>query len=225
MNKVSSKLLQLIKEGEHQKQDFKYCINDSRKIARSLVAFANSDGGILLLGVKDNGHIVGVQSDEEYYMVEAAARIYSKPAIHFMTRQWHIDGKTVLEVKVESSSVKPHYAKDEEGKWLAFVRHHDENKLASKVLIDVWLKKKSPTGILVHLEEPEKFLLNYLKMNDFITVSAFARKACISYRKAEQLLSDFIVIGIVQPYYGENKMLYQLNRKFDLVEWEAQRFP
>jgi hypothetical protein len=61
-------------------------------------------------------------------------------------------------------------------------------------------------------------------MNDFITVGAFARKACISYRKAEQLLSDFIVIGIVQPYYGENKLFYQLNRKFDLDEWEAKRY-
>ena len=223
MKKVSSKLLQLINEGEHQKQDFKFCVNDSRKIARSLVSFANTDGGVLLIGVKDNGHIVGVQSEEEYYMVESAARIYSKPPIPFKIKQWHIDGKTVLEVRIDPSNMKPHYAKDEEGKWLAFVRHNDENKLASKVLIDVWRKRKSTNGILVHLDEPEKFLLNYLKMNDFITVSAFARKACISYRKAEQLLSDFIVIGIVQPYYGENKLFYQLNRKFDLVEWEAQR--
>ena len=177
MNKVSSKLLQLIREGEHQKQDFKFCVNDSRKIARSLVAFANTDGGVLLIGVKDNGHIVGVQSEEEYYMVESAARIYSRPPIPFMIKQWHIDGKTVLEVKLDPSNLRPHYAKDEEGKWLAYVRHNDENKLASKVIIDVWQKRKSPKGILVHLGESEKFLLNYLKMNDFITVSAFARKA------------------------------------------------
>lgn len=41
---MSTKLLQMIREGEHQLQDFKYCISDSRKIARSLVAFANSEG-------------------------------------------------------------------------------------------------------------------------------------------------------------------------------------
>jgi len=47
-------IYKLIAQGEHQQQDFKYCISDSRKIARSLVAFANTDGGRLLVGVKDN---------------------------------------------------------------------------------------------------------------------------------------------------------------------------
>ncbi|MGE5393191.1 MAG: helix-turn-helix domain-containing protein, partial [Candidatus Saccharibacteria bacterium] len=41
---VSNYLLKLIQQGEHQQQDFKYCISDSKKIARSLVAFANTDG-------------------------------------------------------------------------------------------------------------------------------------------------------------------------------------
>ena len=44
-------LRKMIAEGEHLQQDFKYCINDSRKIARSLAAFANSNGGRLLLGI------------------------------------------------------------------------------------------------------------------------------------------------------------------------------
>ena len=42
---MSARLYKMIREGEHQGQDFKFCINDSKKIARSLVAFANTDGG------------------------------------------------------------------------------------------------------------------------------------------------------------------------------------
>lgn len=53
-------LQQLIAEGEHQQQDFKFEISDARKIARSLSAFSNTDGGRLLIGVKDNGRIAGV---------------------------------------------------------------------------------------------------------------------------------------------------------------------
>lgn len=68
----SGYLQKLILQGEHQTQDLKYCISDSKKIARSLVAFANSDGGRLLIGVKDNGNIAGVRSEEEYYMVESS---------------------------------------------------------------------------------------------------------------------------------------------------------
>ena len=58
-------ILSLIEEGEHEHQDFKYQISDARKIARSISAFAKNDGGHLLVGVKDNGHIAGVSSDEE----------------------------------------------------------------------------------------------------------------------------------------------------------------
>ena len=53
-------ILKFIEEGEHQQQDFKLRIDDSRKIAKTLVAFANTDGGRLLIGVKDNGTIAGV---------------------------------------------------------------------------------------------------------------------------------------------------------------------
>src|SRR6056297_1229946 len=120
-------LQKLIDEGEHQQQDFKYCINDSKKIAKSLVAFANTDGGRLLIGVKDNGKIVGISTDEEFYMVEAAAKIYSSPPVNFSTKQWHSEGKTVLEISVEPSTERPHYAKDHSGKWLAYIRKKDEN--------------------------------------------------------------------------------------------------
>ncbi len=53
----NKKLQEKINQGEHQQQDFKFAINDSKKIARSLAAFANTDGGCLLVGVKDNGKI------------------------------------------------------------------------------------------------------------------------------------------------------------------------
>lgn len=212
----------MIREGEHQRQDFKFCISDSRKIARSLVAFANSEGGILLIGVKDNGHIVGVQSEEEYYMAESAARIYSDPPIPFSVRQWNAEGRTVLEVRVEASPDKPHFARDENGTWNVWVRHHDENRLAPRVLIDSWQKRKSSEGVLVRFDESWKFLLEYLDLNDFITVSALARKGSLPYRKAELLLADCIVIGIIQPLFTEKGILYKLNRQFDLDAWKIR---
>ena len=46
---VSSYIHKLIAQGEHQQQDFKFEISDSKKIARSLAAFSNTDGGKLLV--------------------------------------------------------------------------------------------------------------------------------------------------------------------------------
>ncbi len=212
-------LLQMIREGEHLKLDFKFCITDSRKIARSLVAFANTEGGSLLIGVKDNGSIVGVQSDEEYYMAEAAAKIYAKPPILFFTKQWHYEAKTVLQIRVHPSPDRPHFAKDEEGRWLAYVRYNDENRLAGKVMIDAWNKEKRNEGITIKITEADRFLLQYLDEHAFITVSAFARKASLPIRQAEQILSDYIALGIVHPYFGGSHVLYQLNASFDLDHW------
>jgi predicted HTH transcriptional regulator len=73
-------LRDMLNEGEHQQQDFKFRVDDARKIARTLVAFANTDGGRLLIGVKDNGKVVGVNAEEDFYVAEAAARVHSKPS-------------------------------------------------------------------------------------------------------------------------------------------------
>lgn len=106
----------LIAEGEHQQQDFKFIISDARKIARSLSAFANTDGGRLLIGVKDNRNIAGIRNEEEIYMIEAAATHYCTPKIEFEARPHSIEGRQVLEIIVPPSKDRPVYAIDEEKK-------------------------------------------------------------------------------------------------------------
>lgn len=97
----------LISEGEHLRQDFKFAISDPRKIARSLSAFSNTKGGRLLVGVKDNGRIAGVDWEEEVYMIEAAAEMYCKPVVPLVNRRFRVEGKDVLEVYVAESDRKP----------------------------------------------------------------------------------------------------------------------
>ncbi len=217
---VNNYINKLIRQGEHQTQDFKYCISDSRKIARSLVAFANTDGGRLLVGVKDNGRIAGVRSDEEYYMVESAAKIYSNPPIEFTTRQHLIDGKTVLEVLIEPSTEKPHFARDDEGKWWAYFRKDDENRLANKIMIEVWKRQKSIEGTWINFTEAEKYLLDYLEVNEKISVSKFSRIAHVSYKKAEQIIINFRTLNILKDVVCENRIDYCINEEFDRQIWE-----
>lgn len=212
---MSTYIYKLIQEGEHQQQDFKYCINDSKKIAKSLVAFANTDGGRLLVGVKDNGKIAGIKTDEEYYMVEAAAKIYSDPPINFSTQQWQVEGRTVLEIQIEPSNEKPHYAKDEHGKWLAYIRVNDENILAHKIQINVWKKHNSPAGIHFKYTESEKFLIDYLKNNPSITFSRFMRLAHISRNKAEEVLTNFVIMDVTKMRTEKDGTFFSLNKNFD----------
>jgi len=187
----------MIAEGEHQRQDFKYCINDSRKIARSMVAFANSDGGRLLLGIRDNGSVAGVRSDEEYFMAEAAAKLYSRPPVTFQTQQWLIDGKTVLEINILKSDEIPHFAQNEEGKWLVYIRKDDQNIVAPGILLKVWAQQKNPLGVFIRFSDEEKRLLSLLESNQNISLSQFSRLAKIPRWKGEKLLVKLIVTGVV----------------------------
>lgn len=212
---MNSSIYKLIQEGEHQQQDFKYCINDSKKIAKSLVAFANTDGGRLLIGVKDNGKIIGIKTDEEFYMVESAAKIYSKPPISFTTKSWQIEGKTVLEIELEPSSNKPHYAKDENGKWLAYIRIGDENFLAHKIMLNVWKREKSEHGIHFSYSEDEKFLIELLRINPAVSFSKYLRMARIPRQKAENILTNFVLMNIVEMNTLPEGTSFSLNKDFD----------
>lgn len=209
-----------IEEGEHQQQDFKFCINDSRKIAKSLVAFANTDGGRLLIGVKDNGKIAGIRSEEEFYMVEAAAKIYSKPQLSFTTKQWKIGSKTVLEIELEPSANKPHYAKDENGKWLAYIRVDDENFLAHKIQIEVWKKLGSSKGIHFSYSDDERFLIRYLQQNHSISFSKFIRLAKLTRSKAEDILSNFVAIEVVHIHTSQTGTYFTLNNELATTEFD-----
>ncbi len=204
-------LRNLIAEGEHIQQDFKYAINDSRKIARSLAAFANTEGGRLLVGVKDNGRIAGVSSDEEFYMVDAAAKRYCRPPVNFETREHTLDGKTVVEIIVPKSEHKPHKAPTKDGRFKAYVRVKDQNLLANNILIKVWLRQQKNKGTFFQLKEPEQILLTWLNNKEsLITHSKFSRIAGISRKKAEKILVNLIVLGIIDINITENGAFYFL---------------
>ena len=209
INKAAQYIKKLIGEGEHQQLDFKFEISDSRKIAKSLVAFANTDGGTLLIGVKDNGNIAGVRSEEEYYMVDAAATMYCKPRIPFETRKWNVEGKTVLEVIIAKSLTPPHYAEVEPKKWMVYIRVKDENILANAVMLKVWKRKQQKNGILLEFSEKEKLLLRYLEANPSISLSKFCKIGLISKSAAENILANLISLGLITIIYSDQGFIYQ----------------
>jgi predicted HTH transcriptional regulator len=200
----------LIEQGEHQRLDFKFEIADSRKIARSLVAFANTDGGTLLVGVKDNGAIAGVRSDEELFMVEAAANLYSKPPVIFTSKEWELEGKTVVEVTIPKSKTLPHYAQDKDGRWFVYIRVKDQNLLANSVLLKVWEKQKQKQGVVLRYSDKERWLLDYLGEKGSITMSAFCRQARISRKKGEAILVNLVVLKIIEMIVTEKGTFYRI---------------
>ena len=208
---MDSYLKKLIAEGENQRLDFKYCVSDSRKIARTLVAFANTDGGKILIGVRDNGSIAGVQSDEEYYMVDTAAHLYCRPEIKFSIRQFVTAGKTVLEVDVMKGERRPYQIRTESGKWISYFRHGDQNLVANRVLLQVWRKEAKRSGVLVKFGKSENALMEFLASNKAITFSGFRKLAGISAYRAESILANLIIFRVLVMIPSEQGFRYELN--------------
>ena len=210
MKRRDNHIQTLIQEGEHQMLDFKFEISDSRRIARSLAAFANTDGGRLLVGVKDNGAIAGVRSDEEIHMIAAAAEMYCQPPVRFTTEEWEINGKTVLEVIINKDLREKHKAPDNQGQYKIFVRVNDENLVADNVLIKVWKSDRMARPAKIAFTDTEMLLLHHLSENKEITVSEFQHLAHISKRKAEAILADFVIVGTIELIQTSQNTVFRL---------------
>lgn len=207
--KEKNRIEKLIAQGEHQQLDFKFEVSDSRKIARTLSAFANTDGGRLLIGVKDNGIIAGVRSDEEYYMIEAASKMYTRPAVPFTATRWIVNGKTVLEVVIEEGDNKPYLAPDKDNRFRAFIRVADENILANRILVLAWKKFNGDDGTLLRVAKPVEILFDSLKEENEISTNRFCRIAHIRYHEACDILSDLLAMHTLTYFVRDKHILYR----------------
>jgi predicted HTH transcriptional regulator len=141
---ATTELEQWLQSGEGLQLDFKYRLDNPYKTAQALCAFANAQGGRLLVGVKDNGTIKGVRAEEEWHSIEQAALLHTRPVLTPLPTVWKHSGKEVLEVEVKQHPTKPVLARQEDGTWLAWYRDGDENKRAPGLLIHLWKWEQKP---------------------------------------------------------------------------------
>jgi len=201
---------QLIKQGEGETLDFKQTINSSQKIAKTLSAFANSKGGTILVGVKDNGAVCGVRADEEMHMLKAAAEVFCKPEVEVDYSAELFEGKQVLVAAIKESEKKPHYAKGEDDKWWAYIRVKDKCLLASKVMLDVMKSDSKGEASEIKFGKAEKILLQYLESNERITLKEFAKKANISRWRAGKILVNLVRMKVIKVLSHEKADYYSI---------------
>lgn len=210
-------ITRLIAGGENQTLDFKFEISDFRKIARTLVAFSNTEGGRLLVGVKDNGAIAGVRSEEEYFMIEGAAGLYCRPEIKFSVKEWQVDRKKVLEVIIARGKEGPYRAMEDDGRWTAYIRQGDQNFKASHIRLEAWLRERAGKPVLVQFRQGEQFLIGYLEKGTGITLARFRRLAGLSQREAETILTDFLMLGIIKEAYTSTGTVFVLSPDYKWI--------
>ncbi len=213
-----SLLLQYIAEGEHQQQDFKLRIDDAKKIAITLSAFSNCQGGRLLIGVKDNGNIAGLKSvEEEYHMIEAAATMYCKPAVKVTPTVVREQGKNVLIISLDPAVNRPVFAKNPDEKWRAYLRKADENFMMNRVLAKSLALLPEDKNTFAFTPQILSFLKE-MQVRDSFGFNITRRKLKVSPKTAEQLLAILIRWDVIGYEVNAHGIQYFVEKDPELSE-------
>ncbi len=106
-------LIKLIREGESETMEFKESLSDWREIIKTISAFSNTKGGVVLIGITDKGRIKGLQIGKKT-LEDLANRIKENtdPKNYPKIRTEEINKKRIVVIEVEESKSKPVFAFD-----------------------------------------------------------------------------------------------------------------
>lgn len=205
------KLLQLIEEGENLYIEFKQRFSSYEKIAKEMIAFANTSGGVIIFGVDDDKSIYGVESEKsETALVEETAKNYCEPPLQIQVSYFEIEHKELVVVEIPESSNKPHRLQDYKpsidiNDANVYVRVGEKSVFASKEMIKVLqnqVKKKELKNYTVG--KNEKIAFDYLEKNETINVKELSKIANISNRRASRTLINLVRANLLMIHTKDN---------------------
>lgn len=205
-------LKHLVRHGEGQRLEFKMKVKFPEKIIKELVAFANSDGGHLFVGVADDGQIEGSKFvDEDQFLLEKAISAYCFPAFTYHVYRIPLEnGRAVLVYHVFESVDKPHFVQLESDPHpVCYVRVKDRTIKASKEMKQI-LRRENEEGLSFAYGDSERWLMEYLRTNELITLSEFAMKANLPIWLASRKLVLLVLSRVLKIEAGEQQDIYSL---------------
>lgn len=212
-----SDLNEMIEGGENSYIEFKRKFSEPEKIAKEMIAFANTRGGKILFGVDDDKSVYGVESEKgEIELIDMSAKFYCEPEIKYTAEIVHIFRKDVVAITVPESRTKPHRlienGKSDDNPYKVYIRFNDKSVLASKETIRV-LRKSNPDSLpqIINLGDKEKALLEYFNKHERITVQEFKEMLNISNRRASRILVNLVRAELIRLHTNEKEDFYTLS--------------
>jgi predicted HTH transcriptional regulator len=192
----------LVKQGEGANLEFKLKASHPEKIVREVVAFANTNGGVLLIGVGDDRSIPGLKfADEDEYMLTRAIEKYCKPVVPYrLDRITVLPEREVLIFYIPASEHKPHYVMHDIQNNLGkvYVRVKDRSVQASKEVREVLKGERKSRNIRFTYGDKERTLMQYLAVKGMITVDEFSKAAQIPRAIASRTLVLLVLANVLK---------------------------
>lgn len=200
-----SSLNRLTNQGEGQSLEFKKKANFPEKIVKELVAFANSGGGKLLLGVDDDGTVSGTRNiaGEAFVLEDAIQKLIIPPLDYTVEIVKLNEKKGVAIFNIPEGSLKPYRSKGDSNTdhGIAFVRWTDESIKASKEMRQILKRRNTERDERFIYGQKEKILMQMLDESSFTTVLEFSEKAAIPKLMASKTLVKLVLANLldIQP--------------------------
>jgi len=213
---TSMELRKLTESGEGQYLEFKKKADHPEKIVREMVAFANSGGGILLIGVDDNGKISGLKfPEEEKFVMEAAIFQYAMPVLAYKLDLIPVgQGLSVLKYEIPDGKEKPYFWLEKKEKQMrsVYVRSRDQSLRASYEMFRYLVSQKQERPIA--LGPQELLLVSALGRNESISIRDFCEMSGLGKKKVSALFISLCCSGVLEIIPGENYDLFRLTSAF-----------
>jgi len=192
-------VLELIEEGENLQCEFKRHFTTPEKIAREMIAFANTKGGYVIFGVDDDKEVVGVDSEKsESEMIKDAAENYCEPPLNYSIDFIELYGKELVVVSIPESENKPHRLQDYQNeldinKAVVIVRVNDKSVQASKEMVRILRAYSADLSLEKYtIGQVEKMVFEYLGKYEHISVKELSNLVNISERRASRTLVKMV---------------------------------
>lgn len=203
--------LDLIEGGEGLQVEFKRKFSTPEKIARTMIAFANTRGGYLIFGVDDDKQVVGVESEKsEAELVKDAALNYCEPPVEYKIEYLEVHGKEVVIAAVPESDKKPHRLQDylnelDLNKSVVLVRVNDKSMQASKEMVRILRAQGQDLSLKKYaIGSNEKTVFDYLNNNETISVKELSELVNISERRASRTLVKMVRANLLMIHTKDN---------------------
>ncbi|RTQ51523.1 ATP-binding protein [Hymenobacter gummosus] len=207
----SYQLRELIAQGEGETLEFKKRTTHPSRISRTLASLANARGGRVLVGVEDNGRLVGVRdAEEELFLLRQAAAQYVEPPLTLQVEEVEDEGRTVLVVTVPESARKPHRALVGDGDWRGYVRVGDQSVQTSQLTEKVLRNEPAPGSQFerIPLSRHEQAALDFVRQQPRLTLNQYVKLINVSKRRAHRMLIKLVLHGYLRYHDKEKEPYY-----------------
>ncbi|MEP0710864.1 ATP-binding protein [Algoriphagus sp.] len=201
----------LAARGEGLRIEFKKKATYPEKIVRELIAFANTSGGYLLIGVDDDGTVSGQRYiEEEVFVMEKAIKQFIFPPLEYEVISLKINEKKGVAVfKIPVSPQRPHYLKEKDRKQ-AYIRVEDRSVQASREVWEILRRGKNPRDMVFTYGAKEEILMKALAESDKITLKDFAKLAKLPRFLASKTLVRLTLANVLQIHPQESEDFFTL---------------